>query len=116
MFCENCGNKLKNNDKFCDACGSQTVKEQEIIQDEKKKNYDANVDKTMGSSISITIAMIIFSLIFVIFVGFDEGEARVATITAIAFSIFICGLKWYYEMKNQRKWKKEIKEKAKGSD
>ena len=105
MFCEKCGAQLSDNAKFCDACGTQTAAERATIQDEREKNVEAHLDKSMSGSISITVVMVLFSLFFIIFFGFEEGEPRVATITAIAFSMFICGVKWYYEIKNQRKWK-----------
>ena len=116
MFCEKCGTEISDKAKFCDACGAQTADAQAAIQAEKEKNMEAHLDKTMSGSISITVAMVLFSLFFIIFFGLEEGESRVVTITAIAFSVFICGIKWYYEIKNQRKWKKEAEENAKGSD
>ena len=116
MVCENCGTKMPDNAKFCDNCGVQLKEEQENMQAERLKNYDANVDKTMSDSIWITVGMAVFSLFFIVFVGFEKGEPMVITLTAIAFSIFICSLKWFFEIKNQRKWKKETEEKEKGSD
>jgi len=116
MFCRNCGARLAENAKFCDNCGTQTSAEQVAIQTEHERSVEAHLDKTMSGSIWITVGMAVFSLFFVIFIGFEEGEPRVATITAIAFSVFICGVKWFYEIKNQKRWKKEAGEKAKGND
>ena len=114
MICKICGAQINDNAKFCDACGAQTVTEQATIQEQKARNYDAHLDKSMSGSIWITVGMAVFSLVIVFFFGFEDGLGLVASITAIAFSAFICGLKWFYEIKNQRNWKKEAEEKAKG--
>ena len=111
MFCKNCGTQIDDNAKFCDACGTQTAVEQAAIQEQKAINYDAHLDKSISGSVWITVAMVVFSLVIVFFFGFEDGLGMVASITAIAFSVLICGVKWYYEIKNQRKWKREAEEK-----
>ena len=116
MLCHSYGAQIAGNAKFCDNCGTQTVTEQAAIQEQQKQNANAYANKSVSGSVWITVAMVIFALFFIIFFGFEEGEARVATITAIAFSVFICGLKWFFEIKAQRRWKKEAEEKAKESD
>ena len=116
MICENCGIKMPDNAKFCDNCGVQPKAQQENMQAERLKNYDANLDKSLNDSIWFTVGMLVFALLFVIFVGFEKGESMVATLTAIAFAVFMAGVKWFFEIKNQRKWKKEAEEKTKGSD
>ena len=116
MFCEKCGTRLTENAKFCDNCGAQTAADQANIQAEKAQNYDAHVDKSISGSVWITVALVIFSAVIVFLFGFEDGEGMVASITAIAFSVFICGVKWFYEIKNQRKWKKEATEKAERGD
>ena len=116
MFCQKCGERLAENARFCDNCGTQTAAEQAAIRAQQERNSEAHLDKSMSGSIWITVAMAIFSLFFVLFVGFGEGVSRVITITAISWSVFICGLKWFFEIKYQIKWKREAEEKAKGSD
>ena len=116
MFCKNCGTQIADNAKFCDACGTQTAVEQAAIQRQKAINYDAHLDKSIGGSVLITVAMVVFSLVIVFIFGFEDGLGMVASITAITFSVFICGLKWFYEIKNRRKWKKDAEEKVKGGD
>jgi len=116
MLCKNCGTQLTDNARFCDACGTQTAEEQAAIQAQRERNVEAHLDKTMSGSVWLTVGMAAFSLFFVLFMGFEEGEARVATITAIAFSVFICGIKWFFEIKNQRQWKKEAQEKERVSN
>ena len=106
MFCENCGTKLNDNVKFCDACGTQTAAEQTAIQTQQTQNAAARMDKSVSGSVAITVALILFSLFFIIFVGFDEGEPMVATITAIAFSAFMTGLKWFFEIRAQKRYKR----------
>jgi len=116
MLCHSCGAQIAGNAKFCDNCGTQTVTEQAAIQEQQKQNADAYANKSINGSVWITVGMAVFSAFFIIFFGFEEGEARVATITAIAFSVFICGFKWFFEIKNQMRWKKDAEEKTKGSD
>lgn len=116
MFCNYCGAQIADSAKFCDVCGAQTAAEQAGIQAEKARNTDAHTDKSLSGSIWITVGMVVFSLVIVLVFGFDSGEGMVASITAIAFSVFICGIKWYFEIKNQRKWKREAEEKARGGD
>jgi len=114
MFCQNCGTQIADDAKFCDACGTQTAAEQAAIQEQKAQNYDAHLDKSMSGSVWLTVGMAVFSLVIVFIFGFESGEGMVASVTAIAFSVFMCGIKWFFEIKNQRKWKKEAEEKAKG--
>ena len=116
MFCQNCGTQIAANAKFCDACGTQTATEQAAIQTQQAQNADTHRDKSVSGSVWITVAMMLFALFFIIFFGFEEGEARVVTITAIAFAVFMTGLKWFFEIKAQKRYKREAKEKAKGSD
>jgi len=112
MYCENCGTELNDNAKFCDACGTQTAAEQTAILTRRAQNADAYMDKSVGGSVAITVAMILFSLVFIIFVGFDEGEPMVATIAAIAFSVFMTGLKWFFEIKAQKRYKRAAEKNA----
>jgi len=114
--CRNCGAQLAANAKFCDACGTQTAAEQAAIQTQRAQNADAHMDKSISGSVCITVAMVIFALFFVIFVGFEDEEAMVMTVTAIAFSVFMTVLKWYFEIKAQRRWKREAEEKARRGD
>jgi len=116
MFCENCGAQITANAKFCDSCGAQTANEQTAIQIQQAQNADANTDKSMSGSIGITVAMVIFSAVIVFLFGFEDGMGMVASITAIAFSVFAICFKWFFEIKAQIRWKKEAEEKAKGSD
>jgi len=113
--CHNCGAQLAANAKFCDACGTQTATEQAAIREQRVHNADAHMDKSISGSVWITVAMVLFSLFFIIVVGFEEGEPMVMTVTAIAFSVFMTALKWYFEIKAQRRWKREAEEKAKES-
>ena len=114
--CHNCGAQLAANAKFCDACGTQTAAEQAAIREQRAQNADAHMDKSISGSVWITVAMVLFSLFFIVFVGFEEGEPMVMTVTAIAFSVFMIGLKWYFEIKAQKRYKREAEEKAKGSN
>jgi len=115
MLCKNCGVQMDGSAKFCDACGMQTAAEQAAIQAEQERNVDVNLDKSMSGSIWITVGMVIFSAVIVLLCGFEDGEGMVASVTAIAFSVFICAIKWFFEIKNQRRWKKEAGEKTEGS-
>jgi len=114
--CRNCGAALAANAKFCDACGTQTAAEQTAIQEQQIRNAGANTDKSVSGSVWITVAMVIFALFFIILFGFEEGEARVVTITAIAFAVFMTGLKWHFEIKAQKRWKREAEENARRGD
>lgn len=116
MLCTNCGAEIADGAKFCDACGAQTAAEQASIRAEKARNTDEHTDKSLSGSIWITVGMAVFSLVIVIIFGFDSGEGMVASITAIVFSVLVCAVKWYFEIKNQRKWKREAEEKARGGD
>ena len=106
MLCRNCGTQLTDDAKFCNVCGVQTATEQTAIQEQKAQNYDANLDKSMSGSVWLTVGIAVFSLVIVFIFGFESGEGIVTSVTAIAFSMFILGIKWFYEIKNQRKWKK----------
>jgi len=112
MFCHNCGAQIADNAKFCDACGTQTAVEQTAIQKQQVQNVEAHTDRSVSGSVWITVAMVIFALFFVILFGFEEGEAMVVTVTAIAFAVFMIGLKWFFEIKAQKRWKKAAEEKA----
>jgi len=116
MICENCGAQIDDNAKFCDVCGTQTAAEQAAIQEQKAINYDAHQYKSISGSVWLTVGMAVFSLVVVYIFGFEDGEGMVASITVIIFSAFMCGIKWFFEIKKQRKWKKEAEEKAKGGD
>jgi len=116
MFCQKCGTQLADNAKFCDACGTQTANEQAAIQTQQAENADAHRDKSVSGSVCITVAMVIFALFFIIFCGFEEEEATVMTVTAIIFAVFMTGLKWFFEIKAQKRYRREAREKAKGSD
>jgi len=116
MFCGHCGALLADNAKFCDGCGTQTAAEQTAIQTQQTQNADAHTDKSVSGSVLITVVMVIFALFFVIFFGFEKGEARLVTITAITFAAFMTALKWYFEIKAQQRYKREAEEKAKGND
>jgi len=112
MFCRNCGTQIADNARFCDSCGTQTSAEQANIQAQQAQNADAHTDKSVSGSVWITVAMVLFALFFIIFVGFEEGEAMVVTVTAIVFAVFICCFKWFFEIKAQIRYKKEAEEKA----
>jgi len=112
MFCQNCGAQIAANSKFCDACGTQTAAEQAAIQAQQVQNADAHTDKSVSGSVFITVGMVIFALFFIIFFGFEEGEPMVVTVTAIAFAVFMIGLKWFFEIKAQKRYKREAQEKA----
>ena len=112
VLCQNCGAQIADNAKFCDSCGTQTVAEQTAIQEQQVRNSDAHMDKSVSGSVWITVAMVLFALFFTILFGFEDGEARVVTITAIAFAVFMTGLKWYFEIKAQKRYKREAEEKT----
>ena len=112
MFCENCGAQIADNAKFCETCGTQTTAEQAAIQAQHKENVEASIDKGYGGSWAITITMVVLAGVFIVFVGFDDGEPEVATWTAIIFGVFMISLKWYYEIKFQKRWRREAREKA----
>ena len=116
MICQNCGAQIADSAKFCHKCGTQTAAEQTAIQEQQIRNSDANTDKSVSGSVWITVAMVLFALFFTILFGFEEGEARVVTITAIAFAVFMIGLKWHFEIKAQKRYKREAEEKTKGCD
>ena len=116
MYCKNCGAQIADKAKFCYKCGMQTAAEQTAIHEQQIRNTDAHMDKSISGSVWITVAMVLFALFFTILFGFEEGEARVVSITAIAFAAFMTGLKWYFEIKAQKRYKREAEEKAKGSD
>ena len=116
MFCKQCGTQIADSAKFCDACRTQTANEQAAIQIQQAQNADAHTDKSVSGSVMITVAMVIFALFFIIFCGFEEEESLVITVTAIAFAVFMTGLKWFFEIKAQKRYKRESKEKTKGND
>ena len=116
MFCQNCGALIADNAKFCDNCGAQSAAEQTAIQEQRAQNAEAHTDKSVSGSVWITVAMVVFALFFTILFGFEEGEARVVTVTAIAFAVFMIGLKWFFELRAQKRWKKEAEEKARRGD
>jgi len=116
MFCQNCGAQLVNNAKFCDVCGAQTAAEQTAIQEQQVRNADAHTDKSVSGSVWITVAMVIFAVVIVFLFGFEDEEGIIVSITAIAFAVFMTGLKWFFEIKAQKRFKKEAAEKAKGND
>ena len=116
IFCHNCGAQIADNAKFCDNCGTQTAAEQAAIHELQIRNAETHRDKSVNGSVWITVAMVIFALFFSILFGFEEGEARVVSIAAIAFAVFVIGLKWFFEIKAQKRNKREAEEKAKGSD
>jgi len=116
MFCEKCGKQLNDNAKFCDACGTQTAYEQAAIQTQQAQNADAHRDKGVSGSVGITVAMVIFAVVIVFLFGFEDEEGIIVSITAIAFAVFMTGLKWFFEIKAQKRYKKEAQEKAKGND
>ena len=107
LFCQSCGEKINENAKFCESCGAQTLAEQAKNEAERARNYEAHLDKSYGGSILITAVVVVFALVIVLLYGFDGGEGTVASVTAIAFAVIISGIKWYFEIKNQRKWKAE---------
>ena len=115
MYCQNCGTQVAENAKFCDACGAQTAAEQAAIQTQQVQNADAHKNKSISGSVLITVAMVIFALFFIIFFGFEDEEGMVVSIAATAFAVFMTGLKWMFEIKAQRRWKKEADEKEKGN-
>ena len=112
MFCQSCGEKINENAKFCESCGAQTAAEQAKNEAERAKNYDAHLDKSYGGSVLITVVLVVFALVIVLLFGFDGGEGTVASVTAIAFAVIMSGIKWYFEIKNQRRWKAEAGLKA----
>ena len=112
VVCRNCGAQLAVKAKFCDACGSQSAAEQAVIQTQQAQNADAHTDKSVSGSVMITVVMVIFALFFVIVFGFEDEEGMVVSITAIAFAVFMTGLKWYFEIKAQKRYKREAEEKA----
>jgi len=116
MFCENCGAQIADDAKFCDTCGAQTGTEQTAIQEQQKQNIEAHVDKSISGSVWITVAMLLFSAVIVFLFGFEDELGLLVSITAIAFSVFMCALKWFFEIKNQLRWKKEAEAKALGKD
>lgn len=117
-FCDKCGAQLPEGAKFCDACGAQTSAEQAAIKDEQEKNAKAaiNPEQSMKDTIYITIALTIAAVLLALFVGFSSTENTIASLAGIGTFAFIIGLKWFFEIKAQRRWKKEAEEKAKGGD
>ena len=116
IFCHNCGAQIADNAKFCDNCGTQTAAEQAAIHELQIRNAETHRNKGVSGSVWITVAMVIFALFFTIVFGFEEGEARVISITAIVFAVFMTGLKWFFEIKAQKRYKREAEEKARGGD
>jgi len=106
MLCEKCGAQTADNAKFCDMCGTQTATERERIRAQKERNYYANAGKNMGGSLWLTVAMVLFAVCIAGVCGFDDDEGAVASIAAIVFAIFIIWLKWHYEIRFQKRLKK----------
>ncbi|MCL2741449.1 MAG: zinc ribbon domain-containing protein [Oscillospiraceae bacterium] len=101
MRCLGCGAELGEGARFCEACGAQTVTEQEAVRARRERDANAHADRGVGGSVWITVAMAAFALAFAAFIGFDEGEARVATVTAIMFAAVMTGFKWLFEVRAQ---------------
>ena len=55
MFCKNCGAKLDDNAKFCDACGTQTAAEQAKIQDQTINVRQENPPPYKKNAVILTI-------------------------------------------------------------
>lgn len=60
MYCHNCGNKLDDNVKFCDACGTQTSTEQANIQAQQEKNRQENPPAYLDLKAAIIITLGLF--------------------------------------------------------
>ena len=116
MFCNNCGSLLAENAKFCDTCGAQTTSEQAAIQQQQIQNASAHKDKSISGSVWITVAMVLFALFFVFLFGFEEEIGMVISITAITFAVFMIGFKWFFEIKAQKRYKREAEERARWGD
>ena len=76
---------------FCKNCGT----------------HAAGPDKAMSGPIGLTVIMAIFSAAIVLAYGFEDGDGMAASVTAIVLSVIVCGAKWFIEIKNQMRWKKE---------
>ena len=109
---------------FCKSRGTQTAAEQAVIQTERERDAGADLGKTLSDSIGLTVVMAVFSAVVILAYGFEDGDGMAASATAIVLSAIVCGIKWFFEIKNrirwkreaEEKWKREAEEKAKGSD
>lgn len=106
-FCENCGTQVSDDAKFCESCGAQTSASLAAIQAEQVENSKVDPEKSMKETIWITVALGIASVVLLIIFG-------VFALAAIAFFAVMVGIKWYFEIKAQRRWKEEAEERAKG--
>lgn len=95
MYCRNCGNKVKDNDKFCDKCGSEIVKftnngennfvygsQQNIstVQQPINGNQKPKNKKIIAIAIIIPIAIILFivgimAFVFILTFGLLGNES-----------------------------------------
>lgn len=59
MFCQNCGNKIKEDAKFCSSCGADLVKST-VIKDSKEKNETTLVTPDKKTSVFNSIISVVF--------------------------------------------------------
>ena len=101
---------------FCENCETQNAEGQAAIKTKQEGNAGADQEKTMSGSIGLTVVMTIFSAVIILVYGFEDGDSMTASVTAVVLSVIVCGGKWFIEIKNQMRWKKETEEKEKVSE
>ena len=97
-------------------CEDNDAAEQAATEAEREGKTGAVRKKSMSGPIGLTAVMAIFSAAIILVYGFEDGDGMAASATAIVLSVAVCGVKWFIEIKNQTRRKKETEEKKKGSD
>ena len=79
MFCKECGNKIPENSKFCQNCGTSqdTIIVEQPKVENKKDNHLANVLCTISLSLYFGMPIVAFLMYFFMY-GLTDGELDTA--------------------------------------
>jgi len=106
MYCHNCGNRIADDAKFCDACGTQTDTEQQNILARQEKNRLENPP----AYLDVKTALIITLALFIVLPGaclFSDAPLAIGFVTALLMSALFLMM----GIRNQIKHKKQEKQK-----
>lgn len=70
MYCEKCGNEIKDNEQFCEKCGTKVNKILKTREDEMQNNAEKNNTKKPKIKIKLWYIIIIILVILAIYIAF----------------------------------------------
>ena len=100
MYCNNCGNELKENEQFCSKCGAKIQKANVEIKNSYEKEYETS-KKTLKMSLISMLLVAIISILLNTFSDFGAYVGKYLFIIAIAIAFVSLVCCYYFSVKGK---------------